>query len=268
VLPPENKHKYQRPSAAAPPRSSTNTGIFSSSSSYGGGSGSYSTSAAGPSSSSSFVTGPPSFVGGRHATSSSSHHLSPLELPAPGSLDPLPQLDPVPRSSGSASGSNSMTLSPLQWTSPRHHTDSSSSPRSRQGSHSSTSPGMYWAPSLRSRSLVREMIQQPALSQSTRPIFSPASSAFRTGGGGGALSPPYTSTRSRTPGPSQDTTTAPATTSSGRSRGRGGVLSIEELAAYGYTPAQAAYVASTASRDRDRGGEKEFDRNKSPPPRH
>lgn len=45
------------------------------------------------------------------------------------------------------------------------------------------------------------------------------------------------------------------------------MLSIEELAAYGYTPAQAAYVASTtASRDRDRGGEKEFDRNKSPPP--
>lgn len=162
MLPPENKHKYQRPSAAAPPRSSTNTGIFPSSSSYGGGSGSYSSSAAGPSSSSSFVTGPPSFgvgVGGRHTSSSSSHHLSPLELPAPGSLDPLPQLDPVPRSSASASGgSNSMALSPLQWTSPRHNTDSSSSPRSRQGSHSSTSPGMYWAPSMRSRSLVREMM--------------------------------------------------------------------------------------------------------------
>ena len=288
VLPPENKHKYQRPSAAAILRPSSSSGGFSPSSSYGGGGGPYSSPGAGPS----FAFGPPPFGAGtgtgRHSTtsSSSSHHLLPLELPAPGSLDPLPQLDsaPTPRSA-----SSSLTLSPLQWTSHPPPDSPSSSPPSntstRQVSHS-PGTGTYWAPSLRSMSLAQEMMyshshphphphqqQQPARSQSTRPTTSSSSSSTPTAspstsraGGGRPFSPPpsYTPTRSRTPGPNQDTSSSSST----RSRGRGGVLSIEELAAYGYTPAQAAYVASRErDRDRERERDRGIDRTRSPPPR-
>ena len=281
VLPPENKHKYQRPSAVAILRPSSSGGGFSSGSPYGGGGGPYSSPGARPS----FAFGPPSFGAGagagRHSatSSSSSHHLSPLELPAPGSLDPLPQLD----SATTPRASSSLTLSPLQWTSqPPADSPSSSPPSStstRQVSHS-PGTGTYWAPSLRSMSLAQEMMythshsqQQPARSQSARPTTSSSSSSTLTAspstsraGGGRPFSPPpsYTPTRSRTPGPNQDTPSS----SSARSRGRGGVLSIEELAAYGYTPAQAAYVASRErDRDRERERDRGIDRTRTPPPR-
>lgn len=194
-------------------------------------------------------------------------HLSPLSLPAPGSLDPLPQLDRRPAAPPSHPDS-SVTLAPLHWT-----PDASTSRRSGRTSDSVTP---YWSQSS-AANFVPDSTHPPPRSQSTRPSlttahtglprpFSPAPNSSRSSLAG-MQNPLGSPPRSRTPGPGT------GAGGSGASRSRG-VLSVEELAAYGYTPAQAAYVANSATRshtrerqsDYARDRQYDYERARSPPP--